>query len=426
MASAPTLPAVCISHKATGNAAAAAGNWTGAIQAYTAGIEAGRAEKASTQSLAVLYANRSAGHLAQGQFRRAAGDARVVTGAAPSYAKGWARLGAALAAELRATSLHPDDAQELLQEATQAYQRVLQLEPSNATARRDLDALPTAESLGVVRGPPAAGAAAAAAAAPPAEEEEDDLAALFKDVDAAEAAAEPAALPAPIADGDEPRKSYTWRPKAGEVEIARLTQPHYEWINLNAYEVLGLDLHNPTDDVDEIRHHFKRLSAAVHPDKNLDSGDAATIAFDYVRKAYDELCKKESREMARTMLMSVADDVAKQRKLAKKAGKELAPLAEHMHLEARKAFAGLHARQRNYQKKLRAAMDKAAKDEADAAAQAAAERKEEEAWKEQAEARIDNWQAFLDASGPTKRARTDVHEGAARFGVKGRGGSAGK
>ncbi|KAI9754753.1 MAG: Hsp90 cochaperone [Lichina confinis] len=77
----------------------------------------------------VLYSNRSGAYASLKHFSKALDDANKVTELKPDWAKGWNRKGAALHGE--------GD----LMEALEAYEKAVQLEPSNAQAKAGLDAV---------------------------------------------------------------------------------------------------------------------------------------------------------------------------------------------------------------------------------------------------------------------------------------------
>ena len=107
--------------KKEGNAAFARGAFAAAVASYTAAIDLWMGE----HDRAVLYANRSAARLKiAGEKQKALADAERACALAPEYAKAHFRRSQALRALAR-----PDD-------AAAALERVLELSPEDAAARR--------------------------------------------------------------------------------------------------------------------------------------------------------------------------------------------------------------------------------------------------------------------------------------------------
>ncbi len=104
--------------KAAGNAAVAAGQHHRAVEHYSEALELAPA----SANRHVFFANRAAAQQALKNFAAAADDARAAVAAEPTYAKGWSRLGAALAAL--------DDAPG----AVAAYEECVARDPANKAA----------------------------------------------------------------------------------------------------------------------------------------------------------------------------------------------------------------------------------------------------------------------------------------------------
>eukprot|EP00887_Chlorella_sp_A99_P005251 scaffold1.g5251.t1 len=113
--------------KAKGNAAFAAGDFPGAVEAFTAAI-------AAAPDNHVLYSNRSAALASQGKYEEALADARKVVELRPDWPKGYSRVGAA------AHGLRKYD------EAVEAYTKGLQLDPGSEQLKAGLEAAKAAQA----------------------------------------------------------------------------------------------------------------------------------------------------------------------------------------------------------------------------------------------------------------------------------------
>lgn len=82
--------------------------------------------------------------------------------------------------------------------------------------------------------------------------------------------------------------------------MSRLLQPNYKWKNLNPYNVLLL---GPDANEEDVKSRYRRLSALVHPDKNI-GADNAKDAFDEVKKAYNLLKETDAREYNASLVES--------------------------------------------------------------------------------------------------------------------------
>jgi len=84
-------------------------------------------------------------------------------------------------------------------------------------------------------------------------------------------------------------------------QISRLTGSNHEWKNLNPFNTFQIP-HNA--DPETISKRYKALSLLVHPDKNLDNIEKAQLAFDYVRKAMDQLEDDEKRRHVKQLVQN--------------------------------------------------------------------------------------------------------------------------
>ncbi|GBF95772.1 hypothetical protein Rsub_08208 [Raphidocelis subcapitata] len=109
------LPELQAALRARGNAAFKSRAYLDAVDCYSQALALAPGDRA-------LLANRSAAHLAAGALDEALADAQAVTAQHPAWAKGWYRLGRALAAA------------ELWSDAAAALRRAAALDPASAAA----------------------------------------------------------------------------------------------------------------------------------------------------------------------------------------------------------------------------------------------------------------------------------------------------
>ena len=106
--------------KAKGNKAFQEKNYLQAISFYSDAIE-------MDEGNYTLYSNRSGAYCAAEKYRQAEGDARKVIQMKPDWVRGYTRLGAALVG------------QERFDDAAEAYQKALELDPNNTQIKEDLE-----------------------------------------------------------------------------------------------------------------------------------------------------------------------------------------------------------------------------------------------------------------------------------------------
>lgn len=111
--------------KAQGNEHLTNKRFQAAVQSYTEAIEAAPTGK----NVHIYYANRSAAYFSAKDFNQAVQDARTCVATEPSYTKGYNRLATAL------------EEQGNINEAIAAYEKCLDIDPDNATAKEQLPRL---------------------------------------------------------------------------------------------------------------------------------------------------------------------------------------------------------------------------------------------------------------------------------------------
>lgn len=204
------------------------------------------------------------------------------------------------------------------------------------------------------------------------------------------------------------RKDASLTPKQ---QIDRLLRPGYTYRNLNPFEVLQVDPEMP---LEEIKKKFRRFSILVHPDKNQDDEERATIAFDAVKRAWTVLEDKGTRQAC----LDLVDEAKGRTKLQMEdKKKELRKKGKPSHIDeddpskfkaavnvlTMKLFADLERkRQQNENKISEEAAKKREKELADD------EKKEmiktfEKNWEESREGRVTSWMDFKKGSGGGKK-----------------------
>ena len=369
--------------KGRGNSRFAAKEYELAIEAYSEAI----ALEPEGFPLHVVYSNRSAAYLAKGDAKsRALQDAMKCVALAPSWAKGYGRLGAAQSALGR------------FADAQASYIKARDLDGANETYERGLEAAKEGEKRATERRiaeeqEAARQEAAREAAANEAKRAEDDgaLSEFF----------------AAIGQSEKPKKKVTEKyakQALGDAasNIARLTESHAEFKNLNPYRVLALDVDATVEDV---KARYRKLSALCHPDKNLDKADEARLAFEAVKAAYQSLLDDKTRDR----VVLVVQGARERAKLNFDAGRGLS-LEEAMDKEVMKTFAQNEMKRRDVEEhqRVHAARERAQADELKKKEEA--EQKFEEQWNQddRRSDRVDFWHQFQgdnDRAGVQKRIR---------------------
>jgi len=421
--------------KAEGNAKFKAKDFGGAIRSYSEAI----ALEPETD-LHVLYSNRSAAYLALGDAKsKAFKDAERCVALAPTWAKGYSRLGAA------------EHALGRFAKAQESYKRALALcaeeDAPSAAARSTYEAGLEAAKEGERRATAEriaeeqrrAELEAALAKKRAAEEALKREAERATTEDSDKPAAGPVSEPPPTAAvtkddddaadldaffaavGDEEKERERAKKRAANPitekyrtqalgkardHVERLTEKHAEFKNLNPYLVLQLDVDATPDD---IKMRYRKLSALCHPDKNVgDDQDRAREAFEAIKTAYQALTDPKTRD--RTILViDAARDKARQEHARLKAKGVDAPDVDP-EKEVMKTFARNEMKRRDVEehKRAQAARERAQEDEAKK--KEADEHKFEEQWNQDARraTRIDFWSQFQDDRryGAQKRLRT--------------------
>jgi DnaJ family protein C protein 8 len=287
------------SHKKDGDAAFRAGGYRTAIDQYTKAISL-------DPEFIVLYSNRSAAFLSNGESSKALKDARKCIELDTAFAKGHSRLAAALLALKR------------FEQAKDSYQHVLEKEPKNAAAKNGIDVCVKEISKRMTleqqrqkekekqekeekeqqqqqQQQQAAGKE---------EDEEDDLLNdFFNEVE------EVVTKKKDTASSQNTNNAIRNDRKTlgtTQEQIDRLIQPRFEWRNLNPFFVLQLPAATATED--DVSRRYKALSLLLHPDKNQaklsteEEKDRCQLAYDQVQKAKIILADEDRKRYIQSLV----------------------------------------------------------------------------------------------------------------------------
>ncbi|CAK4907894.1 unnamed protein product [Aphanomyces euteiches] len=361
--------------KNDGNAALKEKNYAEAIRLYTCALDL-------DPTNAIYLSNRSAAHLSNDSKTKALRDAEACIEQKPNWWKGYMRKGAAehalgrfdLAKQTYFRGLEKDPGNKSLQQAIEDV-RIAHEEYSNQLKKENAEK----EAL---RQKQEAEAKAKA-------DEEALLASFMNEVEELEEMANTVKKPPPP-EREKPPVDFG----TPEGQIVRLLQPHYEWINLNPFRVLMLD----TDATDEeIKQHYRKLSAMVHPDKNPNS--RAREAFEEIKKAHDQMVNEDRRKICIRMIENAINDVEEDRraKLKKFRADQLPDLEELKEKAVLKVFAESEHRRRNVeQREAKQRRREAEQEEAEKEKQERAMYHHDKEWSqpERRDKRMGNWLGF--------------------------------
>eukprot|EP01029_Cantina_marsupialis_P028176 TRINITY_DN775821_c0_g1_i1.p1 TRINITY_DN775821_c0_g1~~TRINITY_DN775821_c0_g1_i1.p1 ORF type:complete len:421 (-),score=155.05 TRINITY_DN775821_c0_g1_i1:145-1407(-) len=301
--------------KTEGNEAFKVGKYDEAINKYTQAIELDPDNHA-------LYSNRSASYLKKGFYGTALDDAEMCIKCKGDWPKGYGRKGDALFALKR------------YKDALKSYQEGLDLDPENALLQESFQ---TAENAKLEAELQKMNDDLQKENKKKEEEakkkkDDDDLLAMFDaEVNAAERKADPNSVKTTKTTQLE------WKLGDPSQQVDRIVQNNYKWINLNPFTVLQLPIECTGDDI-KVR--YRKLSAAVHPDKC--KHEKAREAFEEVKKAHSALADEEKRIHLTELIKGCAKQTKKDRKRLLKKGVVASALGteeEHIKKETMKMFA---------------------------------------------------------------------------------------
>jgi len=195
------------------------------------------------------------------------------------------------------------------------------------------------------------------------------------------------------------KRDETLTPK---LQIERLLRPGYTYRNLNPFEVLQVDPDLPLEDV---KKKFRRMSILVHPDKNQDDSERAQIAFDAVKRAWNVLENKATRQAC----MEVVDEAKgrtkmnmeeKKKKLRKEGKSTTIEEDDPVHFKkavnilTMKLFADLERKRQANENKISEDAQKKREKELDEEDKKKKVEEFEKNWEESRQGRVDSWMSF--------------------------------
>ena len=376
-------------HKKSADAAFRVGGFKTAIDQYTKAISV-------DPEFVVLYSNRSAAFLANGESSKALRDARKCVELDASFVKGHSRLGAALLALKR------------FEQAKASYEFVLQKDATNKAALKGVDVckkeITKRMTMEEQKRQQEEQARKEAMEKQKAEEEaeqagddddDDLLAGFFDEVEEVVAKKkEVAAASSNAIRNDRVALGTT------QEQIDRLLQPRYEWRNLNPYFVLQLKAATSTDD--DISRRYKALSLLLHPDKNRsklateEERDRAQLAYDQVQKAKIILQDADRKKHIQSLVeegMKIGESRWNREHGGKKDAKALESIQEK---EVMRIFAQIEHKRREVEERERKFEQREQQQQDDQEEKERRERKFDKQWrdKDRVDKRVGNWRDF--------------------------------
>ncbi|CAH0516793.1 unnamed protein product [Peronospora belbahrii] len=205
-------------------------------------------------------------------------------------------------------------------------------------------------------------------------------------------------------------------------QIERLLQPHFNWINLNPFRVLMLDVDATEEDM---KQHYRKISTLVHPDKSRNP--KAREAFEEVKKAYNVITEEDRRKTCIRTIENATQAVDKERRQKIKKGvkeSELDDYNDAVEKAVLRAFAEIENRRLNIEKRDALQRRREAEKEEKDHVKAVNMFKRERSWAEtdRREQRVGNWRSFqkggkrrkeIDAQGWKEESRDEKKFGEA-------------
>ncbi len=365
----------------------------------------------------ILYSNRSAAYLANGEKSRALVDAKKCIDIKPDFVKGHSRLASSMLSlgrwnEARSVYRHIlsnldkdsavakkgiEDCRIREQKANEAEREMILRRVQEAKENLDEE---TAE--GKAKGPaPTDTTVEKSGKGDDEEDDEDDLLGDFFDEveEVTTKNQNPQKVEEKAKEEVKENKIQIQVKDLGDfqTQIDRLLKPNHEWYNLNPFQVLDISYKAP---LDLLSRRYKALSLMLHPDKvrtssNSDKVDKAEEAFEYVRKAMNSLKDEDKAKHYR-------DLVEQGMKQGKRDFDAAATAMNKESLEScqekatMKIFAEIERRRRDVERRKRN-QEKRERDQEDAEVnKMKKERDFEKSWKEgtRVDKRVGNWRDF--------------------------------
>ena len=383
-------------HKALGDAAFRTLGYRTAIDEYSKAISV-------DPENVVLYSNRSAAYLKNGEKSKALRDAEKCVGLDPKFAKGHSRLAAALYALTRYTK------------AQDCYKEVLRIDPNNAVAKKGVDDCQKAldlikereekakrdgyqqqqydvaakeerEQVKAETGKESSGAGG--------DDEDDLLNDFFDDVEEVVTKKKEGDLEQLEKQPEATNVIKNQKVELGtsESQMERLLRSNYEWRNLNPFYVLQLPSSASEEDISK---RYKALSLLLHPDKNGGS-DRAQTAYDQVQKAKltlsDEGRARHSQQLVEEG-MRQGNAVWKKMPKAEKQTNKLEDIQER---EVMRIFAQVEHKRREVEQRERKYEQREQQQEDEALDKERKQRQFDKKWRneERVDKRVGNWRDF--------------------------------
>lgn len=384
----------------------------------------------------VLLSNRSAAYLANSEVSKALADARACIQSDPTFIKGYTRCAAAVMKLGR------------FREGMNLYQKVLnELDPNSDVAKQGVDEcqkqmmqqreqekdrikrVSILQEKGTMDEEMAKLRELYASSDEDEEdddddegkdgdkngggndEEKDDMDDFFSEVEnvvqqtkktSSTPDAEPTAKTETVSEkNSEPEKPFALeniiKTSTSKKQISYILQPSHTWHNLNPYHVLSISnsdaLHTQCT-IDQIEKRYRAISLLIHPDKNLDQIEQATLAFDELKKAM-EVLRNDDRRKHVLQLISQGMKVAKKTPKHEQQPPDLSE-KEWQDKCIKKVFAQLEQKRKDVEMRKKKQQEREENQEREEIEKMKKEQEYEKKWKEstRVEKRIGNWRDF--------------------------------
>lgn len=381
-------------HKKSADQAFRVGGFKTAIGEYTKAISL-------DPEFVVLYSNRSAAFLANGESSKALKDARKCVELDASFVKGHSRLAAALLALKR------------FEQAKSSYEFVLEKDAKNRAALKGVEVCAKEITKRMTmeeqkrqqeeeqrRKEEMEKAAVAEEEENGGDDDDDLLNDFFDEVEEVVTKKKEVSESSTNAIRNDRQTLGTTQD-----QIDRLLQPRYEWRNLNPYFVLQLEAAAATDD--DISRRYKALSLLLHPDKNRsklsteEERDRAQLAYDQVQKAKIILADVDRKKYIKSLVeegMKLGESRWKREQQQNKgnSGDSTNTLQLVQEREVMRIFAQVEHKRREVEERERKFEQRERQQEDDQMEKERRERKFDKSWrdKNRVEKRVGNWRDF--------------------------------
>ena len=396
----------------------------------------------------VFYSNRSAAYMKHDSISKALKDAEKCVELAPTWSKGYNRLGAAqqglkrfeAAIESFKKSIELDSSNQSLWSALTACKEAYEADKNAKNAQAAIERAQEEERLNRLNE-----IKQEIAREKKQQKEENDLANFFDEVSDKKDEEEPAKTveddllagfftevlkpkeqeqpkqsekSTEATKPDEPKDEKLLTAKymntelgTGPEQVARILSSNYKWKNLNPYYVLQLDIDATEED---IKYRYKKLSAKVHPDK-LIGIENAREAFEEVKNAYNKLLDESQKKVIILNIEGIRDETTQERrKLIAKGTKEskLPSLEDEISKKTMKAFADMEMAKRRSENNARSYTQREKNQNAEQIEKLKAESKQEEAWNDldRREKRVGDWRSFAKIEKKAKVSNYNVEQ----------------